>query len=56
MQANKPAYSITGLIPAAGMKSAADMLIAFDQELKDAKVNLAKTFDDRFIRKATGAN
>jgi NitT/TauT family transport system substrate-binding protein len=56
VQANKPAYSITGVIPAAGMKSAADMLIAFDQELKDAKVDLAKTFDDRFIRKATGAN
>jgi NitT/TauT family transport system substrate-binding protein len=56
VQANKPAYSITGLIPAAGMKSAADMLIAFDQELRDAKVDLAKTFDDRFIRKATGAN
>ena len=56
VQANKPAYSITGFIPAAGMRSAADMLIAFDQELKDARVDLAKTFDDRFIRKATGAN
>jgi NitT/TauT family transport system substrate-binding protein len=56
VKANKPVYSITGAIPAAGMKSAADMLIAFDQELKDAKVDLAKTFDDRFIRKATAAN
>jgi NitT/TauT family transport system substrate-binding protein len=56
VQANKPAYSITGIIPASGMKSAADMLIAFDQELKDAKIDLAKTFDDRFIRKAAAAN
>ena len=52
VEANKPAYSLTGLIPAAGMKSAADMLIAFDQELKDANVELAKTFDDRFVRRA----
>ena len=30
----------------------ADMLLAFDPELKDAKVDLAKTFDDRFVKKA----
>ncbi len=40
------------MIPAAGMKSAYDMLVAFDDELKNAKVDLATTFDDRFIRKA----
>jgi hypothetical protein len=28
------------------------MLFAFDQELKDAKVDLARTFDDRFVNKA----
>ncbi len=28
------------------------MLIAFDPELRDAKVDLAKTFDDRFVKKA----
>jgi sulfonate transport system substrate-binding protein len=50
--ANKPAYSLTGVIPAAGMQSAADMLLAFDEELKSAKVDLARTFDDRFVRKA----
>jgi NitT/TauT family transport system substrate-binding protein len=54
VQANKPAYSLTGVIPAAGMKSASDMLVAFDTELKDAKVDLAKTFDDRFVKKAAG--
>jgi NitT/TauT family transport system substrate-binding protein len=53
-KANKPIYSLTGVIPAAGMKSAYDMLIAFDAELRDAKVDLAKTFDDRFAKKAAG--
>ncbi len=54
VKANKPVYSRTGIIPAAGMQSAADMLLAFDDELKNAKVDLAKTFDDRFVRKAAG--
>jgi len=54
VKANKPVYSVTGIIPAAGMQSAADMLLAFDDELKNAKIDLAKTFDDRFVRKAAG--
>jgi NitT/TauT family transport system substrate-binding protein len=53
--ANKPAYSLTGVIPVAGMQSAADMLLAFDEEIKGAKVDLAQTFDDRFVRKAASA-
>jgi NitT/TauT family transport system substrate-binding protein len=52
VKANKPVYSRTGVIPAAGMKSAADMLLAFDDELKGANVDLAKTFDGRFVEKA----
>jgi NitT/TauT family transport system substrate-binding protein len=54
VKANKPAYSLTGLIPAAGMQSAADMLTAFEPELRDANVDLAKTFDDRFVAQAVG--
>src|SRR5712691_4735004 len=54
VKANKPAYSLTGVIPAAGMQSASDMLVAFDPELRDAKVDLAKTFDGRFVKKAAG--
>jgi NitT/TauT family transport system substrate-binding protein len=54
VKANKPAYSLTGVIPAAGMKSASDMLVAFDDELKNAKLDLGKTFDDRFVKKAAG--
>ena len=34
------------------MQSAADMLLAFDDELKGTKVDLAKTFDGRFVAKA----
>ena len=52
VKANKPVYSLTGIIPAAGMKSAADMLLAFDEEIKGANVDLAKTFDDRFVKRA----
>jgi sulfonate transport system substrate-binding protein len=55
VKANKPVYSLTGVIPAAGMRSAADMLLAFDLELKDAKVDLATTFDGRFVSKAAAA-
>jgi NitT/TauT family transport system substrate-binding protein len=52
VKANKPVYSLTGVIPPAGMRSAADMLLAFDPELRDAKVDLATTFDGRFVSKA----
>jgi sulfonate transport system substrate-binding protein len=52
VKASKPAYSLTGVIPASGMQSANDMLVAFDEELRTAKVDLAKTFDDRFVKKA----
>jgi NitT/TauT family transport system substrate-binding protein len=52
VKASKPAYSLSGVIPEAGMKSASDMLVAFDEELRDAKVDLAKTFDGRFVSKA----
>jgi NitT/TauT family transport system substrate-binding protein len=55
VKANRAVYSITGVIPAAGMQSAADMLLAFDDELKSAKLDLAKTFDDRFVKKAAAA-
>src|SRR5947207_10524775 len=55
VRANKPAYSRTGIISAAGMQSAADMLLAFDDELKAAKIDLAKTFDGRFVAKAAAA-
>jgi len=47
---SKPTYSQTGIIAAAGMKSANDMLVKYDEELKGSNVDLAKTFDDRFVK------
>ena len=44
-------FSEAYIIPAAGMKSAHDMLAQFDDELAKANVDLKKTFDDRFIKK-----
>ena len=54
VKANKPVYSLTGVVPQAGMQSAADMLLAFDEELKSAKIDLSKTFNDRFVKKVAG--
>ena len=52
VKASRPMYSTTGIIPPKGMQNALDMLVQFDPELKDAKVDLSKTFDDRFVKKA----
>ncbi len=52
VKASSPMYSKTGIIPAKGMENARDMLLEFDDELKGAKIDLAKTFDDRFVKKA----
>lgn len=52
LKASMPMYSKTGLIPQNGMQNVHDMLVPFDKELADAKVDLAKTVDDRFVKKA----
>jgi len=52
VKASKPMYSVTGIIPPEGMKNALDMLVRFDAEMKDAKVDLSKTFNDSFAKKA----
>jgi NitT/TauT family transport system substrate-binding protein len=52
LKASAPMYSRTGIIPPDGMTNAFGMLTQFDPELKDAKVDLSKTFDDRFVKKA----
>jgi len=51
---SKASYSLTGVIEQGGMKSTADMLIKFDPELKGTSIDLSKTFDDRFVKKAAG--
>ena len=50
--ASKPMYSKTGIIPDKGMQNANEMLILFDKEVADAKVDLKTTFDGRFVQKA----
>ncbi|MEW6122585.1 MAG: ABC transporter substrate-binding protein [Pseudomonadota bacterium] len=52
VKASKPTYSLTGIIPESGMKNALGMLVEFDPELKAAKIDLAKTFDPTFVKKA----
>ena len=54
VKASSPMYSKTGIIPPEGMTNALNMLTQFDPELKDAKIDLGKTFDDRFVKKAAG--
>ena len=49
---SKPTYSQNGIVSPAGMKSTNDMLTKFDDEMKGTTVDLAKTFDDRFAKKA----
>jgi hypothetical protein len=45
-------YSKTGAITPQGMKSALNMLAAFDPELMNVNLDLRTTFDDRFIKRA----
>jgi NitT/TauT family transport system substrate-binding protein len=52
LKANLLVYSKTGLITRQGMNSALNMLATFDPELKGAKIDLQKTFEDRFVKKA----
>ncbi|HEY8380648.1 MAG TPA: ABC transporter substrate-binding protein [Microvirga sp.] len=53
VQNSLESYSRNGIVTRTGMDSVMDMLKQLDPELKDAKVDLATTFDDRFVRKAT---
>jgi NitT/TauT family transport system substrate-binding protein len=50
---SKPAYSRTGIITPEAMKAALELL-SVDPEIAAGKIDVAKTFDDRFI--ASGAH
>jgi len=50
--ASRPMYSKDGVIPEKGMQNANEMLVLFDKEVADAKVDLKKTFVDMFVKKA----
>jgi NitT/TauT family transport system substrate-binding protein len=46
-------YSRTGIIPQAGQESVLDMLRKLDPEMASAKIDLAATFTDRFVKQAS---
>lgn len=50
--ASRAMYSKDGIVSEKGMNNALDLLVQFDEELKTAKIDLSKTFDDRFVKKA----
>lgn len=50
VKASMETYSRTGIISADGMKSAHDMLKQFDPEIADAKIDLSKTFTDKYVK------
>ena len=53
VQNSLESYSRDGIVQMSGMQSVLDMLKQLDPELKDAKVDLAATFNDRFVRQAS---
>jgi NitT/TauT family transport system substrate-binding protein len=50
---SKESYSRTGVVSPEGMASALHMLRTLDPELQGAKIDAAKTFDDRFVKRAS---
>ena len=54
VQSSRPMYSRDGIVTEQGMKNAYNMLAQFDEELRNAKPDLSKTFDGQFIKKAAG--
>jgi len=52
LKANLLVYSKSGVVTGEGMRSTLQMLATFDPDLKGAKIDLSKTFDDRFIKRA----
>src|SRR5215213_730986 len=50
---SKESYSRNGVVSPEGMSSVLAMLRTLDPELQGAKVDVAKTFDDRFVKRAS---
>jgi NitT/TauT family transport system substrate-binding protein len=49
---SKPIYSVDGVIPKSGMSNALNILVRFSPEMKGVNIDLAKTFDDRFVKRS----
>jgi NitT/TauT family transport system substrate-binding protein len=52
VKASAAMYSKTGIVTPEGRKNAFDMLVQFDKELQDNKIDLAKTFEGKYVQKA----
>jgi NitT/TauT family transport system substrate-binding protein len=52
VKASQAAYSETGIMAAAGMKSVFDTLKALDKEMANVNLDVAKTFNPAFVTKA----
>ncbi len=50
--ASKESYSRTGIVPDSGRQSALDLLAQSEPDFAKANIDLAKTFDDRFVKVA----
>jgi NitT/TauT family transport system substrate-binding protein len=53
VQANLQVYSRDGIVSDGSQKRSLDFLRQFDQEIAAAKVDTSKTWDERFVKKAT---
>ncbi len=53
VQNSLESYSRDGIVPQQGMNSVYDMLKTLDPEFKEAKLDLATTFDGRFVKQAS---
>jgi NitT/TauT family transport system substrate-binding protein len=52
---SRPTYSRTGVIEPKSMEIAKNVLFRFDPDLSDSQVDLAKTFDGRFVKAVQAA-
>ena len=52
IKTNLAGFSPDGLTGPSAAKTVYDGLLSYDKEVKDAKLDLAKTFDNRFVTKA----
>ena len=55
VKANMQVYSRDGIVSEGSQKRSLDFLQQFDKEIAAAKFDPAKTFDDRFVKKAAAA-
>ena len=56
VKANMQVYSQDGIVSPDSQRRSLDFLKQFDKEIAGASIDLSRTWDDRFVRKAAAAN